>query len=719
MVGATDTPFGSYALGCFENNYRIIEVHPHSKKPIGTNWQKRRMDMSEVLQKATNGAASNSVGILTGVSEVPGLAVCVLDVDVTAKDLARSYLEIIRRWTAPSVPVRIGAAPKFCALICVEGDSVLTKLSSGVYVDETGSKHKVELLARGQQCVAYGMHPDTGKPYQWLNDFGPHKCKVEGLPILSVEQVRELLKEFDALAEAKGLQPEAYAKAEDRPAIDPDRWLERIKRPVEITDDAVADMLTHVDDADDYEKWIQVGMALHHQYNGGTIGLSLWDEWSARSNKYDVHVVNQKWNTFKHDTLNRNIRTLASYIQEAKTNGWVWEKVVDDVAIPTNRFDPSQARFSLELLHAPPPPLPFIVENYLPQQVAAFIAPGGMGKTTLLLQESIHLILGRDMYGKKVTQPGPVLIVTAEDDRRVFHHRLYYMLRELQDQFELDDGDIANALSGLFIEDFSDTGCRLVAMDKHGNLAQTKRVERLIEAYGPLNPSMVVLDPMVSFGPGERLVNDAEQSLIQAARKISGELECAVRLVHHTGQAVARGGIVDQYAGRGGSALGDGVRAHHQLVRVDAVAEEWPMPATVPAGALEQGRVYQVWTNKQSWAERSREPIWLERVEHHFRFHPYGEGELMPPEDRAEFELGNDVETVLDHVREGLTLDPPQRYTLSQLHRDYQTVIGLSRDRIIAAVHAATVAGVLRESDLPRNEWVGGRRTFLEIIDRR
>ena len=61
-------------------------------------------------------------------------------------------------------PVRFGQAPK--RLRVYRTAEPFTKLSTAGYRlpgDEPGAKaHKVEILAAGQQFVAYGVHPDTG-----------------------------------------------------------------------------------------------------------------------------------------------------------------------------------------------------------------------------------------------------------------------------------------------------------------------------------------------------------------------------------------------------------------------------------------------------------------------------------------------------------------------------------------------------------------------------
>lgn len=50
--------------------------------------------------------------------------------------------------------------------------------------------------------------------------------------------------------------------------------------------------------ADEYQTWIQVGMALHAETNGTTSGLSVWDEWSASSSKYRPGECARRWKSF-------------------------------------------------------------------------------------------------------------------------------------------------------------------------------------------------------------------------------------------------------------------------------------------------------------------------------------------------------------------------------------------------------------------------------------
>ncbi|MEA1053880.1 AAA family ATPase, partial [Lamprobacter modestohalophilus] len=54
-----------------------------------------------------------------------------------------------------------------------------------------------------------------------------------------------------------------------------------------------------------------------------------------------------------------------------------------------------------------------IVDRYLYADVAQVVAPGGTGKTTLLLYEAAMIALGAPLWGLKIEQPGWTLFVTA------------------------------------------------------------------------------------------------------------------------------------------------------------------------------------------------------------------------------------------------------------------------------------------------------------------
>lgn len=209
-----------------------------------------------------------------------------------------------------------------------------------------------------------------------------------------------------------------------------------------------------------------------------------------------------------------------------------------------------------------------IVDSLFYADVGTLIAPGGVGKTTLMLHVAAHIVIGRDVFGETVRKPGPVLLVTAEDSREILVARL----RAVMDTMGLDDTDRAAVMAGVRIADVSGGGFKLTEV--RGDVVMpSDRIDAVIAAAMEIEPVLIVIDPAVSFGVGEQRVNDAEQGLIEAGRRLRNALECCILYVHHSGKANAREKNLDQYSGRGGSAFADGSRMVHVLQNL--THDEW------------------------------------------------------------------------------------------------------------------------------------------------
>lgn len=225
-----------------------------------------------------------------------------------------------------------------------------------------------------------------------------------------------------------------------------------------------------------------------------------------------------------------------------------------------------------------------IIPSYLYADVGLLVAPGGTGKTTLALWECVHVVLGRSLYGREPGPSGVVLLVTAEDRRE----QLVARLRLIVAAMSLTEAEIAIVRRDLRISDVSGEGFKLTTIAGEA-VVPSVTVDILIAEVKALNPLMVIFDPAVSFGIGEARVNDAEQGLIEAGRRIRNEIGCCVRYIAHTGKNVAREKIADQYAGRGGSALADGSRM--VAVLHPLAPDEWNEATGDPLRDREQGLV--------------------------------------------------------------------------------------------------------------------------------
>jgi hypothetical protein len=79
------------------------------------------------------------------------------------------------------------------------------------------------------------------------------------------------------------------------------------------------EILAELDPACGYDDWKNVGMALHHQFQGDVEACEAWDRWSAQSNKYTTTGINScatKWNSFKGQGI--TLRSLIFKVNQKK-----------------------------------------------------------------------------------------------------------------------------------------------------------------------------------------------------------------------------------------------------------------------------------------------------------------------------------------------------------------------------------------------------------------
>lgn len=367
------------------------------------------------------------------------------------------------------------------------------------------------------------------------------------------------------------------------------------------------------------------------------------------------------------------------------TSGDLADKTQPPPFRPTNLADLAGARLHPRC----------IVEKLLYADLAVVNAEGGTGKTTLLLYETVHIALGRDLWGCRVLNPGRTLFITAEDGEELLQARL----REVMSALNLTEWERRTVCENFMIWDVTGSLVRLAELDARGNLKLTELADSVVETYRDVGLAQVVFDPAISFSPGERIVNDGEQAVVTACRRIVRGLNCCVRLIHHSGQANARNGAIDQYAGRGGTALPDGCR----MVTILANAER----ATIakPDGwTLQPGESGFVMVRAKLSYTGPQPNIWIRRNGWTFEW-------TIEVKQSAEERASVDARTVADFLSSELLHS--RRYTRKMLEDSDK--LKLSRARLRAAIAELEIAGQLKEQELPAELKQGGRKTYLHL----
>jgi regulatory protein RepA len=385
----------------------------------------------------------------------------------------------------------------------------------------------------------------------------------------------------------------------------------------------------------------------------------------------------------------RRIEQLENHIAQLR-------EVAPEISLP--RFDPRRARIEPGFLDEMPDNIEIIVHQLLRRTAGVRASAGGTGKSTLSLYEMICIILGAPLYGCEVMRPGPCVLLTAEDERQVAEHRLW----RIMDELKLSRPQREQVLDSLYIEDLTGEPCRFVDVGENGSLVQTAAVREFIERYRDIKPSLVSVDPMLFFGPGERFVNDGEGELMRAGRFISVGINAAVRYEHHIGKAQARDRGIDQYAGRGGSAGADNARFVHVL-QVHEADDKLTAPKRCTPEDIAKGRVLRLHVAKDSYGVRLAAPIWIMRTGFRFTHVPPDPIEDADPMEGQLKKLYGFIEA---EESAGVRHTPN---SLDSRLRD----LGLSRMELRATLHVARERRHLLEQDLPKEEQRGARKAYL------
>lgn len=329
---------------------------------------------------------------------------------------------------------------------------------------------------------------------------------------------------------------------------------------VQVSTQVVADLrsaLNHMR-SDDYSLWIELGHALKTL---GDTGRGLWLDWSATSSKFDPQQADGKWEGF--DPQHTSHRVVFSSAQE---RGWInpagnattFAHFADDNPAIGITATPFIAPAVSDI-----PPRAWLLGRWLLRGVVTtLIAPGGTGKSALMVATALSLASGRELLGKTVWGgPKRVWLWNLEDDGN-----------ELERQFSacilhhnVEDWEYGDRL---FVNDAGSSLCTAtkgrdgLAIDEPVNVA-------LVAEIRSRRIDVLIVDPFISSHRAEENDNGQMDAVAKRWASIARETGCCIILVHHTRKLGGQG--VDAEAARGASALGNAARTVLVLNRMEKV----------------------------------------------------------------------------------------------------------------------------------------------------
>lgn len=279
----------------------------------------------------------------------------------------------------------------------------------------------------------------------------------------------------------------------------------------------------------DYDTWLNVGMALHHETSGSAEGFELWDTWSQASPKYTTREYGwDRWRSFNRGT--GQVVTARSLVHMANEHGAGISihgpaSAADFDAVAEEVSDqPKQAKATRftpvsfwEFSGRPAPE--WIIKGVLPKAgLAVLYGESGSGKSFVALDMMMAIARGLPWRGRR-TRPGRVVYVCAEGAGGFRNRCVAYA-----QQAGLEHGaDIP-----------------LEVIPDQPNLLMKDDALALARAIG--RADVVVLDTFAQTTPGgnENAGEDMGKALAHCAgiHRATGAL---VLLVHHSGKDASKG----------------------------------------------------------------------------------------------------------------------------------------------------------------------------------
>lgn len=191
--------------------------------------------------------------------------------------------------------------------------------------------------------------------------------------------------------------------------------------------------------------------------------------------------------------------------------------------------------------------------HYIRRFASVTVAPGGLGKSTLVLAEMLAIATGRPILGITPTKRERVVYYNAEDPTEEIDRRVLAICAL--------HGICQKELVGWFYRSSGRDKDIILAAGENGEIAEP--VFEYIEKWAlSVNPGVFAFDPLANMTESPE-TNDVFRRLGKRISRMADTLNCSIEIVHHTRKLNGREAEIED--SRGGGALIGAVRAGRVL----------------------------------------------------------------------------------------------------------------------------------------------------------
>jgi hypothetical protein len=283
----------------WRNGYRPVAINRDTKFPYQKQWQiKARRDPPHACINVTDYMPGTGL-LCDGLRAV--------DVDLDDPLLAATmHAYITDNFGAVPYRYREGSPRRVWLFRADDGEP------RKAYVVNEHTKARLEVLGKGNQVFAFGIHPESGQLLEW--SVSPTLIVRDDLPVLTEEQVSDLLDFAANLIGATRKQHRVSNEPMPMRDLTGDEW------PSGDIRSALNAIPNH---RADYDRWVKITSATFDACGGNADGHKEWLAWSKQCSEFSEAEADKLWR----DLFNSpSYYTAGTLSYEARANAPFWDR---------------------------------------------------------------------------------------------------------------------------------------------------------------------------------------------------------------------------------------------------------------------------------------------------------------------------------------------------------------------------------------------------------